>query len=423
MSQATLTLLILVVAVVLFVSNLLPMGLTAFLVALTLYFTGIIDKTALFGQLVNSNVVLIAAMCVVGEAYFRTGMAYKTGKIITRVAKTDRSLIIAVMLVGGIMSGFLSNTGTVAVLMPIVVGIAQSRNIKPIKLLIPLTMAATIGADLSLVGSPGNLIAKSAVEEISGGTLTFGFFEYAKIGIPLLIVSIVTMCLFGHRLIPDREAGSMTAQKTDYSDVPAWKGKVTLGVLIFTIIGMVLTSYLDFLPPLHIIATLGAAVLVISGVLTQKEAFASIPMEVVFLLAFMLPLGTALSNTGAGKIIADAILKVAGSSSAFILMAALWLLTWVLTQFMSNTATCTLLCPIACQIAQSMGAAPRAAVMAAFIGSSVAVCTPLAIPANAMIMGPGNIKFKDFIVPGLAVSAVCFVASIVLLPLFYPFYA
>lgn len=422
MSPAILTLLILVAAVILFVSELLPMGLTALLVALSLYFTGIIDASTLFGQLNNSNVILIVAMCVVGEAYFQTGMAYKTGQIITKVAKTERSLIIAVMLVGGIMSGFLSNTGTVAVLMPIVVGIAQSRNIKPIKLLIPLTAAATIGADISLAGSPGNLIAKSTVEELSGGVLTFGFFEYAKIGIPLLLVSVVVMGLFGHRLIPDREAGTQVEQKTDYSDIPAWKGKVTLVVLVLAIAGMVLTDYLDFLPPLHIIATVAACILVITGVLTQKQAFAAFEMQVVFLLVFMLPLGTALSKTGAGEMIANAIISVTGNSGAFVLMAALWLLTWVLTQFMSNTAACTLLCPIAYQIAQTMGADPRAVVIAVFIGSSVAVCTPLAIPANAMIMGAGNVKFKDFIAPGLAVSAACFVVSMILLPIFYPFY-
>lgn len=422
MSPSTITLLILAAAVVLFVSELIPMGCTALVMALALYFTGVIDAKTLFGELCNTNVILIVAMCVVGEAYFRTGMAYKTGQLITKVAKTERVLIAAVMIVGGVMSGFLSNTGTVAVLMPIVVGIAQSRNIRPIKLLIPLTAAATIGADISLAGSPGNLIAKSTVEEMSGGVLTFSFFEYAKLGIPLLAVSTLVLFLFGDKLIPDREAGTGIEQKTDYSDVPAWKGNVTLAVLIIAIVGMVLTDYLDFLPPLHVIATVAALVLVISGVLTQKEAFASFEMQVVFLLAFMLPLGTALDKTGAGQMVAETIIRVTGNSSAFVLTAALWLITWVLTQFMSNTAACTLLCPIAWQVAQTLGADPRAAVIAVFIGSSVAVCTPLAIPANAMIMGPGNIRFKDFIAPGLAVSVACFVVSMILLPIFYPFY-
>lgn len=421
MSPAVLTLLILVISCVLFVTELLPMGVTAFLTALSLYFTGVINATELFAKLADSNVILIVAMCVVGEAYFQTGMAFKTGKLISRFAKTERALVFGIMLIGGVMSGFLSNTGTVAVLMPIACGIAQSRNIKPIKLLIPLCAAATIGADISLAGSPGNMVAKSTIEEMSNGTMTVAFLEYAKIGIPLLLVSIAVMVLFGHKLIPDREPGEALEMK-DYSDVPAWKGHVALGVLIGAIILMVLTDYVSWLPKIHIIASVAALVLVVSGVLTQKQAFDSFEMQVVFLLAFMTPLGTALDKTGAGEMIANAIVKVTGNSGSFVLLAAMWLLTWILTQFMSNTAACTLLCPIAWSVAQTMGADPRAVVIAVFIGSSVAVCTPLAIPANAMIMGPGGIKFKDFIKPGLLISAVCFVVSMILLPIFYPFY-
>ncbi|MCL6393240.1 SLC13/DASS family transporter, partial [Pectobacterium atrosepticum] len=87
-----------------------------------------------------------------------------------------------------------------------------------------------------------------------------------------------------------------------------------------------------------------------------------------------------------------------------------------------NTAACTLLCPVGWTIAQSIGADPRAVVIAVFIASSVAVCTPMAITANSMIIGPGDVKFKDFLKPGLAISLVCFIVSMILLPIFYPFY-
>lgn len=152
------------------------------------------------------------------------------------------------------------------------------------------------------------------------------------------------------------------------------------------------------------------------------KAFASFETLTVFMLGFMIPLGNALNDTGAGKMIADAVISLTGNSGPFLLMAALWILTWGLTQVMSNTAACTLLCPLAWTIAQRLGADPRAVVIAVFIASSVAVCTPMAIPANSMIIDPGNVRFKDFIKPGFAVSGVCFVISMVLLPIFYPFY-
>lgn len=117
---------------------------------------------------------------------------------------------------------------------------------------------------------------------------------------------------------------------------------------------MVLTDYVDFLPPMHVTACCGAIVLVLFGVLSQKEAFASFEMLTVFMLAFMMPLRTALNDTGAGKMIADAVISVTGQSSPMIIMASLWILTWALTQVMSNTAACTLLCPIAWTIAESL---------------------------------------------------------------------
>ena len=422
MSQAAITLIILVVAIVLFVSDRLPMGLVAFMVPVVLYFTGIIEADDIFSCVINSNVILILGMCVIGAAFFKTGMAYKTSQFLLRYTKSERGLILVITILGGVMSGFVSNSGTVAVLLPIVMGIAVGSNIKPIKLLLPLVIGATIGADITIIGSPGNLIAKNTIEEFSNGSMSISFFEYAKIGIPMLIVAAVFLFFFGPKLINDREAGNETLQNPDYSNVPKWHGVLTIVVLVLTVLGMVLTDYVDFLPPMHVTACCGAIVLVLFGVLSQKEAFASFEMLTVFMLAFMMPLGTALNDTGAGKMIADAVVSVTGNSSPLIIMASLWILTWALTQVMSNTAACTLLCPIAWTIAESIGADPRAVVIAVFIASSVAVCTPMAIPANSMIIGPGNVRFKDFIKPGLTVSTVCFVVSMILLPIFYPFY-
>ena len=415
MSQAVITLIILAVAIVLFVSDKLPMGLVAFMVPVALYFTGIIEADDIFTCVINSNVILILGMCVIGAAFFKTGMAYKTSQFLLKYTKSERGLILVITLLSGIMSGFVSNSGTVAVLLPIVLGIAAGSNIKPIKLLMPLVIGATIGADVTIIGSPGNLIAKNTIEEFSNGSMTVSFFEYAKIGIPMLIVVAIFLFFFGSKLINDREAGNETLQEPDYSSVPKWHGTLTIA-------GMVLTDYVDFLPPMHVTACCGAIVLVLFGVLSQKEAFASFEMLTVFMLAFMMPLGTALNDTGAGKMIAGAVISVTGQSSPMIIMASLWILTWALTQVMSNTAACTLLCPIAWTIAESLGADPRAVVIAVFIASSVAVCTPMAIPANSMIIGPGNVRFKDFLKPGLAVSLVCFMVSMILLPIFYPFY-
>ncbi|EKQ1213601.1 SLC13 family permease [Klebsiella sp. 1-1] len=422
MSPAIITLLILVVAIIIFISDRLPMGLVAFMVPMALYFFGVIGVKDIFASIVNENVILIIAMCVLGAAFFKTGLAWQSSKILLKYAKTERSLSVLIFMISGVMSAFVSNSGTVAVLIPIVLGIAGTSQIKPIKLLMPLVFGATIGADISIIGSPGNLIAKNTIETFSKGNLSVPFFEYAKIGIPLMIACALLLYFFGSRLIPDRDGHEQSDVQMDYSHIPEWHKLLTLIVFVLAILGMVATDYVKFLPPIHIIACCAAIVLVLTGVLNQKETFNSFETLTVFMLAFMMPLGAALNSTGAGEMIARAVISVTGNSGVIVIMASLWILTWALTQVMSNTAACTLLCPVGWTIAQSIGADPRAVVIAIFIASSVAVCTPMAIPANSMIIGPGNVKFKDFLKPGLAISFVCFIVSMVLLPVFYPFY-
>ena len=126
-------------------------------------------------------------------------------------------------------------------------------------------------------------------------------------------------------------------------------------------------------------------------------------------------------KTGAAQTIADAVVSIAGGHGPLVLMAVLWIAVWLLTQVMSNTATCALFCPVGWSIAHTIGVDPRAVVIGVLVASSVAVCTPLAIPANSMILEPGNLRFKDFFKPGIAFSVVAFAVSMVLLPLLYPF--
>ncbi len=421
MSPANITLLIFALAVVLFVADVLPMGLLVFSVPVALYFSGVIEAKAIFAPLVGQSIILVVAMSVIGAALFKTGMAERIGAALFRFCPGERSLILAVTLFSGIVSSFVSNTGTVAVLIPIVMGVAAAHRIQPCRLLIPLTAGATVGGNISVIGSPGNLIAKETIEKFSEGTMSVTFFEYAKIGIPLLIAVAIFYALAGPKLLPRRDSAeadkyAAPAAKTD------WRGWFTLATLLVTVAAMIAADYVKSLPPMHITACVGAMAVVLFRVITQKEAFAAFDMQAVFLLSFMTPLGHAMRDTGAADTISGAVVSLANGHGPILLMAILWLTVWGLTQVMSNTATCALFCPIGWSIAQTLGADPRAVVIAVLIASSVAVCTPLAIPANSMILVPGNLRFKDFLRPGLALSAVAFILSMVLLPVLYPFF-
>ena len=145
MSQVTITLLFLLFAIVMFMWEKIPLGLTSMIVCVGLVVTGVLDWKTAFSGFIDSNVILFVAMFIVGGALFETGMANKIGGVVTHFAKTEKQLIVAIMIIVGVMSGFLSNTGTAAILIPVVIGIAAKSGYSRSRLLMPLVFAAEIG--------------------------------------------------------------------------------------------------------------------------------------------------------------------------------------------------------------------------------------------------------------------------------------
>ena len=420
MSPATITLLFLLFAIVMFVWEKIPLGVTSMIICVGLVVTGVLDWKTAFAGFIDSNVILFVAMFIVGGALFETGMANKIGGVVTHFAKTERQLIIAIMVIVGLMSGVLSNTGTAAVLIPVVIGIAAKSGYSKSRLLMPLVFAAAMGGNLSLIGAPGNLIAQSVMEEMD---MSFGFFEYAKVGLPILVCGIIYFAFFGYKLLPNRVGGAdgNAEEKQDFSNVPKWKQALSLIILILTLLGMIFEDLIGI--KLCITGCIGALALIITGVISEKNALKAIDLKTIFLFGGTLSLASALQNTGAGEDIAKAVIGVLGENpSPYVLTFVVFMLCCVLTNFMSNTATTALMAPICVSIAQGMGADPRAVLMACVIGGSCAYATPIGMPANTMVVTAGGYTFKDYAKAGVPLILVATVVSMILLPILYPFF-
>ncbi len=420
MSQTTITLLFLTFTIISFILEKIPLGLTATICALGLTLTGVLDATTTFSQYVNSNVILCVGMFVVGQALFETGMANKIGGIVTKFAKTEKTLIIAIMVIVGVMSGFLSNTGTAAVLIPVVCGIADESGYSRSRLLMPLVFAAALGGNLSIIGAPGNLMGVNALQEMG---LSTSFFMYAPVGVPMLILGILYFVCLGYRLLPNGTESNGTAVEAqkDFSEVPKWKQVISLIVLIVVIGAMIFEEEIGV--SIEISSCVGAAFLVLTGVLSEKEALKSIDLKVVLLFGGSLSLAKALDTTGAGNLIADKIVGLLGSNpNPILLLFVIFVVTCVLTNFMSNTATTALMIPIAVSLANNLGADPRAVVIATVIAGSCAYATPIGMPANTMVVGLGGYKFKDYVKSGLPLIGFSFAICMILLPILFPFY-
>ena len=420
MSHTTITLLFLVFTIISFILEKIPLGLTASICAIGLTLTGVVDATTTFSQYVNSNVILCVGMFVVGQALFETGMANKIGGLVTRFAKTEKTLIVAIMVIVGVMSGFLSNTGTAAVLIPVVCGIADESGYSRSRLLMPLVFAAALGGNLSIIGAPGNLMGVNALQEMG---LSTSFFMYAPVGIPMLVIGILYFVCLGYKLLPDGKTTAVAAaeEQQDFSEVPKWKQTVSLVVLILVILAMIFEEQIGI--SIQISACIGAIFLVLTGVISEKEALASIDLKVVLLFGGSLTLAKALDTTGAGELIADKIVGLLGADpNPIILLLVIFIVTCVLTNFMSNTATTALMIPIAVSLANNLGADPRSVVIATVIAGSCAYATPIGMPANTMVVGLGGYKFKDYVKSGLPLILVSFVICMILLPILFPFY-
>lgn len=420
MSATNITLIFLLFAVVSFLLEKIPLGLTATIVALGLNLTGVLDASKTFAGFVNSNVILCVGMFVVGQALFETGMAHKIGGTVTKFAKGERTLIVAIMVIVGAMSGFLSNTGTAAVLIPVVCGIADESGYSRGRLLMPLVFAAALGGNLSIIGAPGNLMGVNALQELD---LPTSFFMYAPVGLPMLVMGIVYFAVIGYKLLPDGTEGAVqdAEKQHDFSDVPQWKQTASLIVLILVVLAMIFEDKIGI--KIQVSACIGACFLVLSGVISEEKALKSIDLKVVLLFGGSLALASALETTGAGILIADKIVGLLGANpNPIVLLLVIFVVACGLTNFMSNTATTALMVPIAVSLAQSVGADARAVVIATVIAGSCAYATPIGMPANTMVVGLGGYKFKDYVKAGFPLILVSFIICMVLLPVLYPFY-
>ena len=430
MDPAITTLCVLAVAAFLFVTELIPLAVTAMAACTALGILGVLPAKQVYAGLSNSTVVLFGGMFVIGAAMFKTGLAETIGLAVVRKAGTKEvPLMGAVMLVTIILSSVSSNTGTVACLMPVVIGIANAANIPASKELMPLAVAANVGGTITMIGTPPNVIVTGALS--AAGLPSFGFFEFALIGVPLSVIVLVYMLTIGRKTIPAKSAGDMdeeavkaAKEEAGASDDNAPKSKTKMWISGLILIGVVVAMALNLKTvPLQTAAVTGAILCVITGCLKEKEAYAGIDWVTIFLFAGMLSVATAMDKTGAGKLIADTVVNMMGDHpNPIVLCAVLYLISNVLTQFMSNTASAALLAPIGISIAQSIGADPKPVLMAIGIAASMAYATPMATPPNTLVLGPGGFSFNDYVKVGVPLCVITFIVSVIIIPIFWPFF-
>ena len=282
MSKAVQCLIMLAVVAICFVTEIIPLAVTAMAGATACGVLGFVPVKATYNGLANSTVVLFAAMFVLSTAMFKTGLAQKVGiSVVNAVGSGENSLMIGVMGITAALSAVCSNTGTAAALLPVVVGICETSGLSKKRQLMAMAFAAGSGGIITLIGTPPNIIASGALG--TAGLKEFGFFEFAWIGIPLAVATIAYMVLIGKRFFPEGAADAGASSDAAVDDEFAAEAKADdndpkkQAIVGFMMLAVVAVMALNLKAlPLHVAATIGALLLVILKVVKVNDAYTGI---------------------------------------------------------------------------------------------------------------------------------------------------
>ena len=416
---STIAFIIIGAMLILFITEKLPIATTSILACMAFALFGIVPVTEAFSGFGNDIVFLIAGMVVVGDALFETGVAQLLGKkTVSLVGSNERIFVGAIGLVTAILSGFLSNTATAAMMLPVAASAISASKGKLTKknTYMAVGIMAVTGGGLSLVGSTPQLIAQAAL--IEGGHKTMSFFELAYIGLPIVIIALIFFMTIGLKLqkkvfnFPEVVDEVATEEGEAEPKKSTAKMAISVAILLFCIIGFVteLWSY-------GVVAMVGAVACIVTGCISQKKVFTKMDWTTVIVMGCSFGIGNGLNKSGAGMMVAQGMVNLLGDKvSPWMFCAALALVAIVLTNFMSSTATATLLVPISAIVAVEMGFDVKAVVMAVAIAANIGYTTPISTPPITMTLAAGY-RFKDYVKVGGIVNILAYAVAVLLFPI------
>lgn len=194
------------------------------------------------------------------------------------------------------------------------------------------------------------------------------------------------------------------------------KVPLVLGIVAFVVVLATVNVM-----PILVTALLGCIVMVLTRCISLEEAYQAIDWQVIFLLAGILPLGIALQETGAARLIADQAIGLVGNMGPIAVLAVLYLITAILTESMSNNASAVLLAPIAIATAVNLNLDPKPFLMAVTFAASTSFATPVGYQTNTMIYNPGGYKYLDFVRVGVPLNIIFWILAVVFIPRFWSF--
>lgn len=418
MSPAVMSLIVIFVLGIIFLTDKLPVATVAMGGAIACGLLGFITYPQIFSGLAGTAAILLMSMMIVGSSLFYTGLAERLSNFFLKLTgTTETGMIVSVMSLAALLSGICNNVGVVVTLMPIVMDMCKRTRTSPSRLLMPLGYGAAVGGIISLVGTATSVIVSTSLETTHGQS--FGFFDVGYVGIPMSALSILFMATIGKKLLPNYEYNFDEIEEADRSNVNTTKMWIAAIVLFCVVVGMAMKPKGV---PLYMISSIGALVLILTGCISEKQAVKSISWPTIAICGGMMAVSTSVMKTGGGKLIADYVVKILGeNASPYLVVFIFFTVVVVMTQFLSNISTAALMAPIAMFIADGVHMNAYAFAMIVAVGVNAALLTPVGTQSLTVVWEPGHYKFTDFVKVGFPILIINYICVLVLIPAIWHF--
>ena len=414
-----LSLAILLIIIVLMLIDKIPATTLALTGAVVCCALGMYNFRDILREIGSTTAVLIISLSILGSALFYSGLAKRIATFILKfTGRSEKGITAGILLASIILSAISSNTAVVLMMIPLVKCISQEANISVKRTMFPLALGAGLGGGCTLIGGTSNISGNQVLAD--AGLQQMGFWTLGVVGIPVAVIAVLFILTIGMKLLPKAEGGyeGEAMDMETMNEHGDKKRMILTGVItVLAVIAMMIST-----SALYVVALVGALLVILTGCVSEKEAFANVDIKMLILIASFGVISGSISNTGGDKLIADAFVKVVGpNASPILICAALFMITALMTQFLSNVVAIMMMGPIAINIAGVLGVNPFAMVMTVIIAGNACFATPFGSPYMTMLMPVAGYKFKDYVRLGLPYVLLYGIASVLIIPLVWPF--
>lgn len=427
MSQQTICLIIFVLTIIGYMVNKWPLPLVSMTSFFLMVITGCISAEEALACFSNSSAIVMGAMFIVAAGLNRTQMIQKVTNLVYKVSGGSFTkgmagyCLVAFLMAQVVTSAILVLT----ICYPLVAEFCRKMGKSPSKGLFSIALVAIVSTVALPIGTgAATYITRNTLFATYGLAFESKMFDNFIVRLPSIIVAYICGVFICPRFCPDNGPLLTDIEKKKIVEkecLDPIREFLGYGIFVVVVIGILTSSYTKV--PVWLICSLGAILMILTGVLTEKEAMQGLNLPPIFLYVGSLGVGLALANTGAGNLVADFITGVIGTNpSPWFVYILFWCVAFIVTQFMSNLALYQSLTPVVLLTCASLGWNPVGLISMVFCACYVSYLTPLSTVAIPLLMSVGDYKAKDLLKIGWIPAVLTSVTQIIWTVLVYPPY-